>query len=239
MKATERVAVVTGGNRGMGPETARRLAQAGVRVVLTARDERQGRAAESLLRGENLPVAFHPLVLPEEDSVSALVEHLRREYGRLDVLINNAGAVLDPQGSRESSVFQAEADTLRRSFETNTLGPFLLSREVIPLMRQGSYGRVVNVSTGMAALNEMNGGYPGYRMSKTALNALTRILADELKGENIKVNAVCPGWVRTQMGGASATRSVEEGVDTTVWLAQLPDDGPSGGFFRDRKPIPW
>ena len=120
---------------------------------------------------------------------------------------------------------------------TNLIGPFLLCQTLIPLM-QGR-GRVVNVSSGMGQLSEMGGGFPAYRMSKAGLNALTRIFARELEGTGVKVNAVCPGWVRTDMGGAGAARSVEEGVATTVWLATLPDDGPSGGLFRDRKPIPW
>ena len=126
---------------------------------------------------------------------------------------------------------------VRRTFETNTLGPLMVSQALIPLM-QGS-GRVVNVSSGMGQLAEMNGGYPGYRLSKAALNALTRILADELKGTGVKVNSVCPGWVRTDMGGADAPRTPKQGAETIVWLATLPDDGPTGGFFRDKQPIPW
>jgi NAD(P)-dependent dehydrogenase (short-subunit alcohol dehydrogenase family) len=113
----------------------------------------------------------------------------------------------------------------------------MVSQALVPLM-QGS-GRVVDVSSGMGQLAEMNGGYPGYRLSKAALNALTRILADELKGTGVKVNSVCPGWVRTDMGGADAPRTPEQGAETIVWLATLPDDGPTGGFFRDRQPIPW
>lgn len=107
------------------------------------------------------------------------------------------------------------------------------------LMRQQNYGRIVNLSSGMGQLSEMNGCCPGYRTSKTALNALTRLLADELSGSNVLINALCPGWVRTEMGGEQATRDVTEGADTAIWLATLPDGGPSGGFFRDRKPIPW
>ena len=126
---------------------------------------------------------------------------------------------------------------MRRTFETNTLGPLMVSQALIPLM-QGS-GRVVNVSSGMGQLAEMNGGYPGYRLSKAALNALTRILADELEDTSVKVNSVCPGWVKTDMGGPDAPRTPEQGVQTIVWLATLPDDGPTGGFFRDKQPIPW
>ncbi len=140
---------------------------------------------------------------------------------------------------RGASIFQADASLLRETFETNTLGPLFVAIALVPLMRRNDYGRIVNVSSGMGQLSDMDGGYPGYRISKTALNAVTVILARELEDTNIKVNAVCPGWVRTDMGGASATRSPEEGADTIVWLATLPDDGPSGGFFRDRRPIDW
>ena len=162
------------------------------------------------------------------------------KYSRLDVLVNNAGVFLDPMPPEDpsaSSVFRADIATVRYSMETNAYGPLRLCQALIPLMR--GRGRVVNVSSGMGQLSEMNGCCPGYRFSKAAINVLTRILADELRDTRIKVNSVCPGWVRTEMGGPNADRSVEEGADTIVWLATLPDDGPSGGFFRDRKPIPW
>jgi NAD(P)-dependent dehydrogenase (short-subunit alcohol dehydrogenase family) len=134
-------------------------------------------------------------------------------------------------------VLDAHLDTVRRTLETNLYGALQISQTLIPLM--GGTGRVVNVSSGMGQLSEMNGCCPGYRFSKAGLNALTRILADELRDSRIKINSVCPGWVRTDMGGPGADRSVEQGVDTIVWLATLPDSGPSGGFFRDRQPIPW
>ncbi|HSS66369.1 MAG TPA: SDR family NAD(P)-dependent oxidoreductase, partial [Gammaproteobacteria bacterium] len=137
------------------------------------------------------------------------------------------------------SIFQAERELLRESFDVNTLGPLLVAKSLVPLMRRNDYGRIVNVSSGMGQLSDMDGGYPGYRISKTALNAVTVILARELEGTNIKANSVCPGWVRTDMGGDNAPRSPEQGADTIVWLATLPDDGPSGGFFRDRKRIAW
>ena len=142
-----------------------------------------------------------------------------------------------PEDPSASSVFRADIATVRYSMENNAYGPLRLCQALIPLMR--GHGRVVNVSSGMGQLSEMNGCCPGYRFSKAAINVLTRILADELRDTRIKVNSVCPGWVRTDMGGPNAERSVEEGADTIVWLATLPDDGPSGGFFRDRKPIPW
>jgi len=234
------LAVITGASRGLGFETCRQLGRRGYRVLLTARDHARGKAAADTLRSEGLEVDFHPLDVTEAESVRAFADHLDREYGRLDVLVNNAGVFLDPMPPDDadaSSVFRADIATVRYSMETNAYGPLRLCQALIPLMR--GRGRVVNVSSGMGQLTEMNGCCPGYRFSKAALNVLTRILADELRDTRIKVNSVCPGWVRTEMGGPGANRSVEEGADTIVWLATLPDDGPSGGFFRDRRPIPW
>jgi NAD(P)-dependent dehydrogenase (short-subunit alcohol dehydrogenase family) len=130
-------------------------------------------------------------------------------------------------------------DDAQLTMETNLFGAWRLTQAMLPLLRRGDAGRIVNVSSGAGQLFEMNGGYPGYRVSKTALNALTRVLANETRGTGILVNSMCPGWVRTDMGGSSAPRSVAEGADTAVWLATLPADGPSGGFFRNREPIPW
>lgn len=232
------VAVVTGAYRGLGLETCRQLAERGYRVVLSARREAEGRAAAEALAGRGLDVQFHALDVTDADSMRRLADDLRDQYGRIDCLVNNAGIFPDPEpGSEESSVFRARLDTIRRGLEINTLGALLVSQALIPLM--GGRGRVVNVSSGMGQLSEMNGCCPGYRLSKTALNALTRILADELQGTGVKVNSVCPGWVRTEMGGPGATLSVEDGARGIVWAATLPDDGPSGGFFRHGEPIAW
>lgn len=241
MSDKERVAVVTGANRGMGLETCRQLAERGMTVVLTARDLAKAEKAVEELRSAGITVLAHQLDITDQDSVNALAELIQERYGRLDVLVNNAGSVLEPgaKGDARASLFDTAPEVVAKSFEVNALGALRVAQALVPIMKKNGYGRVVNVSTGMAALAEMNGGFPGYRMSKTALNALTRILADELKDTNIKVNSVCPGWVRTEMGGPHAARSVEEGVDTTVWLATLRDDGPSGGFFRDFKRIDW
>jgi NAD(P)-dependent dehydrogenase (short-subunit alcohol dehydrogenase family) len=141
--------------------------------------------------------------------------------------------------SPDISVFDAKVETLRKTMETNVYGPLQLIQALVPLMKEHDYGRIVNVSSGMGQLTDMGGGYPGYRLSKTSLNALTRIFANELNGTHILINTMCPGWVKTDMGGPGATRTPEQGVDTMVWLATLPNDGPTGAFFRDRKPIPW
>jgi NAD(P)-dependent dehydrogenase (short-subunit alcohol dehydrogenase family) len=184
-------------------------------------------------------VSYHPLDVTDASSIEQLAQFVREQFGHLEILVNNAGILIDPLDPAASSIFQAKIDTLRRTYETNVYGPWQLCQALIPLMQVRSYGRVVNVSSGMGQLAEMNGGYAGYRLSKTALNVLTRIFADELKGTNILVNSVCPGWVRTDMGGPNATRSIAEGVDTIVWLATLPEGAPTGQFFRDRQPIAW
>jgi len=233
----KRIAVVTGGNRGIGLEIARQLArQPGIRVVLTAREEAKARAAAKKLRDEGLEVDSHPLDVTSEMSVKTFAGWLESACKRCDILVNNAGVMLDPRGSR---VLDSKLVTWRDTLETNLIGPLLLAQVLVPLMKRNGYGRIVNVSSGQGQLSDMGVGTPAYRVSKTALNALTRTLAAELKGSGILVNSMCPGWVRTDMGGAGAPRTVEQGADTAVWLATLPDDGPSGGFFRDRRPIPW
>jgi NAD(P)-dependent dehydrogenase (short-subunit alcohol dehydrogenase family) len=242
MTEAQRIAVVTGANRGLGFETARQLARHGCRVVLTGRRAPQTEAAAERLRHEGLAVEARALDVRDDGAIRDLAAWLEREYRRVDVLVNNAGEFFESaekRGARSASAFETPRAVLLSSFDNNAAGAFMMATTLIPLMRRHDYGRVVNVSSGMGALTDMNGLWPGYRISKTALNAVTRILADELQDTNIKVNSVCPGWVRTDMGGADATRSLAEGADTIVWAATLPDSGPSGGFFRDRKPIPW
>ena len=207
-------------------------------MVLTARQAAAGEKAAGILRAEGLEVDFRRLDVTDLEGIEACARSIDQDHGRLDVLINNAGIMLDSSKLGES-IFQADADLVRRSFEVNVLGPLMVTKSLVPLMQRNGYGRIVNVSSGMGQLSEMDGGYPGYRVSKTALNAVTVILARELDGTNIKVNSVCPGWVRTGMGGDGAPRSPEKGAETIVWLATLADDGPSGGFFRDRKRIDW
>jgi NAD(P)-dependent dehydrogenase (short-subunit alcohol dehydrogenase family) len=235
--AVQRVAIVTGGNRGIGLEICRQLAKAGLKVVLTARDEIKGRAASAKLTANGRDVLFHQLDVTNDESIAQLKRYIDAELGRWDVLINNAGVYLD--GSASSVNLAPEI--FRRTLDTNLTGVFVLNQAAIPLMKKHRYGRIVNVSSGMGdhhgGLTE--GGYLAYRVSKAALNAMTRVMAADLRGSNILINAMSPGWVRTDMGGASASRSVEEGADTAVWLAALPDGGPTGGYFYDRKPIRW
>jgi len=234
-----RTALVSGANRGIGLEIVRELARLGLLAVIGARDPADGAKAAETLKSEGLEVPVVALDVDRETGAAEAVAEVQRLFGRLDVLVNNAAILIDAPGGFKASLFDLTGDTLRRTLETNLLGPVRLIQAAAPLMRAQDYGRIVNVSSGAGQLSDMGAGYPAYRMSKTALNALTRIAAAELAGKNIKVNAACPGWVRTDMGGAEADRSVEQGADTPVWLATLPDDGPTGGFFRDRKPMAW
>jgi NAD(P)-dependent dehydrogenase (short-subunit alcohol dehydrogenase family) len=230
------IAVVTGGNKGIGFEICRQLAQMEVNVVLTARDETRGLRAVEALQGQRLNVVFHPLDVSDDTSVRALRDYMTRTHGRCDILVNNAGISLRGSGR---SVLTTALEDVAATLDTNFYGPLRMCQALVPLMQKRRYGRVVNLSSGMGQLAEMEDGWAAYRVSKTALNALTRMVASAADGEGILVNSVCPGWVRTDMGGPSASRSVRKGAETAVWLATLPDDGPSGGFFRDREPIPW
>jgi NAD(P)-dependent dehydrogenase (short-subunit alcohol dehydrogenase family) len=232
MTENGRVALVSGGNRGIGLEIVRQLADRGITVILGSRDEESGRAAAEGLSGD---VIVRQLDVTDEGSVARLAASFEDEFGRLDVLVNNAG-ISNDDGQRGMN---ADLDRVREALEANLFGAWRLCEMAIPLMQRHGYGRIVNVSSGMGALEDMGGGSPGYRVSKTALNALTRILASELRGSGILVNSVCPGWVQTDMGSPRAPLPVEEGADTPVWAATLPKGGPTGGFFRDRRPISW
>ena len=233
----DRVSLVTGANRGIGLEIARQLAQSGNQVIVGARNIAQGEAAARMLSSNGAKAFPAELDVTNETAIEKLVHKITSEAGRLDILVNNAGILID-----ESDLpGETNLKTVRTTLETNLLGPWRLCQALIPLMKRNEYGRIVNVSSGAGALSEISGSLyaPAYSISKTALNALTIMFASELRGSNILVNAVCPGWVRTDMGGTSAPRSVEEGADTAVWLATLPDNGPTGGFFRDRTRIEW
>ena len=236
MAQAARIALVSGGNRGIGFEICRQLAARGLTVVLTARDSTQGKSAARTLQDEGLRVEFHRLDVTSCRSVRACVSAVVERLGRIDALVNNAGIMIDPRASR---FLDSKLDTYRNTLETNLFGPLQLAQAVLPVMKAKRYGRIVNISSGLGQLSEMAEGTPAYRISKTALNALTKILAAEFHGNNILVNSMCPGWVRTDMGGSGAPRTPEQGADTAMWLATLPDDGPTGGFFRDRQPIAW
>ena len=225
------IALVTGANRGIGFEVGRQLAARDHVVYLGARDLERGRHAAALLDGD-----VHPLRLDvtDRDSITAAAATIGDDHGRLDVLVNNAAIDYDDWQRATDPDF----DVVDRALDTNLFGAWHTTLGLLPLLRRSTGGRIVNVSSGAGSLTEMGGGLPAYRISKVALNSLTRMWADELAGDGILVNSVCPGWVATDMGG-SGGRPVADGAARIVWAATLPDDGPRGGFFRDGQRIPW
>ena len=227
--AEQPVALVSGASRGIGREIARQLAaDHGYLVLAGARDpESAGEPDHESIRWVSLDVA-------DGSSVDRLAGEVSGDQGRLDALVNNAGIYGGPEGAAEYDIEKAH-----EVLETNLFGAWRLSQAMLPLLRGSGHGRIVNVSSGAGQLSDMDGGRAAYRVSKSALNALTRTLAADEQSSGLLVNTMCPGWVRTDMGTDAAPRSVEQGADTAVWLATLPDDGSSGGFFRDREPIPW
>jgi NAD(P)-dependent dehydrogenase (short-subunit alcohol dehydrogenase family) len=231
-KSRVRVALVTGANRGLGLETCRQLLARGLRVVMTGRDERALQRAARELGQNATPVRMD---VADRASIQSAQQPILEQVGPVDVLINNA-AVLLHDGT---DVLSVPPGAFQQTLETNLLGAIEVCRAFVPAMADRGYGRIVNVSSGAGQLSRMSTYAPAYSISKAALNAFTRILAATYRDSGVLSNAVDPGWVRTDMGGPSAPRSVEQGVDTTVWLATLPDDGPTGGFFRDRSAIEW
>jgi NAD(P)-dependent dehydrogenase (short-subunit alcohol dehydrogenase family) len=224
VESERKVALVSGASRGIGAEIARELAaDHGFLVFAGARNPDDVAGAEGVQ-----PIR---LDVTDQGTIDAARERIEAEAGHLDALVNNAGVYGDPVGAADYDLEGAH-----EVLEVNTFGPWRLTEAFLPLLRESAAPRIVNVSSGAGQLSDMNGGRAAYRVSKAALNALTRTLASDERW--IKVNTMCPGWVRTDMGGSAAGRSVEEGADTAVWLATLPDDGPTGGFFRDRQPIP-
>jgi NAD(P)-dependent dehydrogenase (short-subunit alcohol dehydrogenase family) len=235
-KQSERaVALVTGANRGIGREVARQLAAQGYEVLLSARSANKAQAAAEELGGQaDAHVRSLELDVSDPDSIARAAARVHEDPGRLDVLVNNAGIGADFGVSGTAPDFDALAETL----QTNFYGAYRLTIAVLDLLRASEHPRIVNVSSGMGGVAEMGGWSPGYRVSKAALNAMTRILSAELRDAGFLVNSACPGFVNTDMGGQfGATKPVDEGAAGIVWLATLPDDGPSGGFFRDGKPV--
>ena len=228
-----KLALVTGGNRGIGLEVVKQLSKAGIEVVLTARSEDKGLEALASLGSNN--VKFHQLDISDRESIQQISSWLGNEYGSLDILINNAGINYD----KWNKAINPNMENVRRTFETNFFGTWNMCIALIPLLKKSDAGRIVNVSSGAGSLNEMIAEAPGYSFSKSALNGLTIQLAQELKMDKILVNSVCPGWVKTDMGGIMAPRSLEEGASSVLQTALIPSDGPSGGFFRDGAPIDW
>ncbi|TLX85251.1 MAG: SDR family oxidoreductase [Thaumarchaeota archaeon] len=235
MNPGRRVAIVTGGNRGIGYEICKDLSRVGCNVVLTSRNEQEGRRAAAKLHHHHDNVVFRRLDVTDSKDISSFRDWILKIYGRVDILINNAGVYLD----EGVSVFDVDENIMHDTLAVNFYGAFHMCRTFVPIMRQNGYGRIVNVSSGYGAMSEMGGYVAAYRISKASLNALTLIMANELRDGNIKVNAVCPGWVRTDMGGGMAPISPQAAAKDIVHFALVDAKGPTGGFFRHKKLIQW
>lgn len=244
MSTSERkFALITGANKGIGFEIARQLGKLGYLVLVGARDKKRGQAAVDRLKAEHLDAHLQLLDVTHQPSITRTHNFIEQEYGHLDVLVNNAAAghdkILKPS--------EIPLDTIREVFEPNFFGLIAVTQSLVPLLVKSSAGRIVNLSSSLGSLTTLNdptsfeGDFRllGYGASKAAVNMFTVQLAHELRGTKVKVNSAHPGWIKTDMGGEEAPGTVEEGADTPVWLATLPDDGPTGGFFSERKPLPW
>lgn len=229
------VALVTGANRGVGREVARQLAERGYRVLVSARDAKKAQeAADEIAQSSGGETLALTLDVADPQSIAAAAAQVRESPGRLDVLVNNAGIGSDFGVAGADPDFEA----IQRALDTNFFGAYRLTIALLDLLRQSGHPRIVNVSSGMGGVAEMGGWSPGYRVSKAAMNAMTRILSTELAGEGFLVNSACPGFVKTDMGSPmGAQKPVQDGAAGIVWLATLPDDGPIGGFFRDGQPV--
>ena len=233
--AEPRVALVTGANRGLGFETSRQLLAKGLTVVLAGRDDAALERARRALAPLEQRAMTVRMDVTDVETIVAAQRSVAERAGSVDVLVNNAAVLL----FENDEVLAIPQEAYRDTFETNVFGVIEVCRVFAPGMAQAKYGRIVNVSSSAGQLATMSTYAPAYSMSKTALNAFTRVLAHAYRASGVLVNAVDPGWVRTDMGGPSASRSPQEGADTIVWLATLPDGGPTGGFFRDRRAIEW
>ena len=236
-----KIALVTGANKGLGFETSKQLAQKGHKVYMGCRNDERGEAAAKHLKSMQLDVEFIKLDVNNRSDIRSFMDKIKSRDEKLDLLVNNAGVFLEssgPQDKSSSSVLKVDPVIILKTIETNAMGPLTLIQSIVPHMIENDYGRIINISSGMGQLENMNGHWPGYRMSKCSLNALTKILSDEVADHNIYINSVCPGWVRTDMGGNSASLSVEQGVESIVWLATC-DDSPKGKFISNKKEINW
>lgn len=239
----KKIVVITGANRGLGLATAQALAAKGYHIILTARDLLKAKAAVDSIINKGFSAEAMLLDVANDENVASFFKDFNHTYQKIDILINNAGAFFEQEiPDRNQSSLSIPADIILKALNTNTLSAYRMIYHALPIMKQQKYGRIVNISSGMGQLSEMDSGWPAYRISKTAMNAITRLFHSEIALDaslDIKINSICPGWVRTDMGGPNATRSLEEGIYGIIWAATLPKDGLSGGFFRDGKHIDW
>ena len=234
MSSEKRIALVTGGNRGIGLAIAEGLLKKGFFVLLGSRNKEAGELALEFLQESASRLDVLQLDVSSEKSINEAMKYVTDKYGRLDVLINNAGII----GNGKKALKEGDARDVEEVFKVNFYGPMMMNTAFLPLLRKSRDGRIINMSSGMGAIDDLFGAYAAYRLSKAGLNAQTILLSNDLRGDRIKVFAMCPGWVRTEMGGAEASRSAEQGADTAVWLATT-DKAETGKFYRDRSVIAW
>lgn len=229
------VAVVTGANRGIGFEVCRQLSQLNITTILTSRDEDKGKRAADDLKSSGAEVIFHQLDVADPASINRFKEFVSDNFKRCDILVNNAGVFID----RGVSILELPEEMLMETLEINFLGALRMCQAFLPMMQDQGYGRVVNVSSSMGSISRMGAASAAYKLSKLLVNGMTRIISAEVKQENIKINTMSPGWVRSDMGGPNALKTLAEGADTIIWLATLPENGSSGGFFEERSKASW
>ncbi|MEH6907550.1 SDR family oxidoreductase [Neobacillus drentensis] len=235
MSQDKQVALVTGGNRGIGYELVKQLVLKGFKVILASRDPKRGHESAQKLKESDLDVSYVVMDVEDQESIRQAAITVNERYGRLDVLINNAGVYLDEY----EKLLTMDPSMLEKTMRTNFFGVYHVIYSFIPLMKKQGYGRIINVSSELGAMREMSvQGTGAYKLSKLALNGLSQLVAAEIKGD-IKINAVCPGWVSSDMGGPSAPRTPKQAAESILWLATIGPEGPNGGFFRDGKPIGW
>ncbi|KOR32287.1 hypothetical protein TI05_08230 [Achromatium sp. WMS3] len=233
---TQRIALVTGANRGLGFEICRQLAQQGIQVILTARNYNKGKMAAHALVQQGYAVYVQQVDITQPTQIQTLLNYIKTKFNRLDILINNAGIYIDQQ----QPALSITSHNILQAVETDVCGTFAMSQAVIPLMQKHNYGRIVNISSTSSLLANMNDDVGlAYKICKTSINAITVVLANAVADYNILINAATPGWIKTDMGGEQAPLSVQTGADTPVWLATLPDDGPNGGLFCQRQRLSW
>lgn len=230
-----KVALVTGANRGIGYAVARQLALNDFKVILTSRVPAKGQDATEHLKDEGLDVIYHELDVTDPASVAQLKRWVTDKFDRLDVLVNNAGVYLD----EGNLLLDVDDEIVYRTLDVNLMGTYRMCKAFVPMMVTNSYGRVINLSSGYGAMDAMSARTGSYKISKLGINGLTRILADEVDESQVKINAVDPGWVHTEMGGPSAPRTPEQAADTIVWLAMADEYGESGKFWFDRQKRDW
>jgi len=242
--ASQRIALITGANKGIGLETARQLGKLGVTVLIGARDAAKAAAAVDSLRAEKIDARPVAIDVTSADSIAAAAAAVQKEHGRLDILINNAGVIIMPGDGPAGTM---SLDILRKTFDTNFFGLVAVTQAFLPLVRKSEAGRIVNLTSILGSIAEhadpnsaiYSTKLTAYDSSKAAVNMFTNHLAHELRGTPVKVNAAHPGWVKTDMGGENAPLEVADGAKTSVWLATLPADGPSGGYYHMQNHLRW